>query len=416
MIKTPLLLLASVLAAPLPAGAAPNRKLRPGAGGKVCLDCHADFVEKLKRPFVHTPVKQQDCVGCHNPHASDHGKLLAAQPGAICGTCHDVVPEKPRSAHEPVARNRCVDCHDPHAAAAKGNLVRPAAELCAGCHKPVAERAASAKYRHRPVEQGCVACHDPHGSAKAPSLLKAEVPGLCLRCHDVSKPVLARKHMGYAVAKASCTSCHEPHGSAARGMLHDNVHPPVAKGMCTMCHEAPGKGGFKTRQVGAALCKGCHSQKMLLMGEKARVHQPVAEGACLACHSPHASGHKGLLRAAMAPTCGACHADTAKRQERSPTKHDPVRDGKCTACHDPHSGEVPLLLVQANGIDLCGRCHDWQKHSSHPIGESRKDPRSRNLSLECLTCHRAHGTEHKHFLSFGKTTDLCTKCHEQFRR
>ena len=58
--------------------------LKPGAKGKICLNCHVTFQEKLKLPFVHTPVKAGDCSGCHNPHTSSHGKLLAADVSKIC--------------------------------------------------------------------------------------------------------------------------------------------------------------------------------------------------------------------------------------------------------------------------------------------------------------------------------------------
>src|SRR5262245_17703522 len=58
--------------------------LKPGAAGKVCLDCHSDFQDVIKRPFVHTPVKTGQCIGCHSPHAAEHGKLLAASPDAVC--------------------------------------------------------------------------------------------------------------------------------------------------------------------------------------------------------------------------------------------------------------------------------------------------------------------------------------------
>jgi len=70
-------------------------RLKPGASGKICLDCHSDFADKLKSTFVHTPVKSGDCVGCHSPHASAHGKLLFASPNALCFPCHpDVVSAK----------------------------------------------------------------------------------------------------------------------------------------------------------------------------------------------------------------------------------------------------------------------------------------------------------------------------------
>src|SRR5689334_3603277 len=54
-------------------------RLKPGANGALCLECHGDFEQRLAKTAVHTPVKARDCVACHNPHASDHGKMLAAE-------------------------------------------------------------------------------------------------------------------------------------------------------------------------------------------------------------------------------------------------------------------------------------------------------------------------------------------------
>jgi DmsE family decaheme c-type cytochrome len=414
-LRTAVLLLLALAA--MPAGAAPNHKLKPGASGQICLECHGDFEERLKKASVHTPVRSRDCVGCHNPHASNHGKLLSEQPKAICGTCHDMVPKNARSTHKPVAESKCVECHDPHASANKFNLVKPAAQLCAGCHKEIVEATAKVKFKHKPVVQGCPTCHEPHGSAKGATLLKADVPALCVNCHKTEGAIFLKKHMGYPVGKSRCTSCHDAHGSNSRGLLFDRVHPPVAKGMCTMCHEPPGSADrFKTRQVGANLCRGCHAKKMTQFGEKARIHQPVAEGACLSCHTPHASPKPGLLKGKAVAVCGECHADTIRRQEISPTKHAPVKDGDCAVCHDPHSSNAPLMMKNANQIDMCASCHEWQKHSTHPIGATKKDPRNRNLTLDCLSCHRAHGTEYPHMMPFTKTTDLCTKCHENLKR
>jgi predicted CXXCH cytochrome family protein len=200
-------------------------------------------------------------------------------------------------------------------------------------------------------------------------------------------------------------------------MLYNKVHPPVAKAMCAQCHEPAGSpNALATRAKGAALCRGCHAQKLAAMSEKGRLHRPVAEGDCLACHGPHASSQSGLLRGGMVSVCGRCHEDTIKRQALSPTKHDPVKDGDCTSCHDPHASDNSVLFVNAEVTELCGSCHDWLKHSSHPMGEKFKDPRNKNLTLQCLSCHRAHGTEYKHMVPYPKTTDLCTKCHESMKR
>jgi DmsE family decaheme c-type cytochrome len=202
---TAILLAAAVLGVPAEPAAqsasqAQKFKLKPGAVGATCLECHATFTDVLKKPFVHTPVKAKDCVGCHNPHASQHGKMLDASPSQVCLTCHaDVVPAKARSTHRPVEEKGCASCHDPHASAAKFNLLKGGNELCAGCHKPVIEQSAKAKFKHRPVEQGCTACHNPHGSAKADDLLKQDVPDLCVKCHKTEGAIFVKQHMGYPV-------------------------------------------------------------------------------------------------------------------------------------------------------------------------------------------------------------------------
>ena len=35
-------------------------KLKPGASGQLCLDCHGEFAAVLKKASVHTPVKSKD--------------------------------------------------------------------------------------------------------------------------------------------------------------------------------------------------------------------------------------------------------------------------------------------------------------------------------------------------------------------
>jgi predicted CXXCH cytochrome family protein len=36
--------------------------------------------------------------------------------------------------------------------------------------------------------------------------------------------------------------------------------------------------------------------------------------------------------------------------------------------------------------------------------------------VDCLSCHRSHGTDHKHMIHFASTTDLCIQCHKKFKR
>ncbi|HZY04309.1 MAG TPA: cytochrome c3 family protein [Anaeromyxobacteraceae bacterium] len=413
-------LLVTLLASAMPTAALAQAKfkLKPGAGGQACLECHGAFADQLRKASVHTPVKAKECTGCHNPHASDHKALLGADPSRSCLACHAMVPEGAKSVHQPAAEVRCTGCHDPHASPNKFNLVKPAGELCASCHAKLTQAAAKAGAKHRPVEQGCTTCHDPHASTSAPHVLKKAVPALCVGCHKVDKPVFAKRHFGYDVSKSDCVSCHDPHGSSRRGLLYDKVHSPVAKGMCSQCHQAPGSAaGFQPKQAGVPLCQTCHGPKVAQILSKNRVHAAALAGdACLECHSPHASKVKGLLRAEPARTCGSCHGDTMRRTAAAASKHQPVADGDCTSCHDPHSGDAPLLFAKASVLDTCGGCHDWLKHASHPMGEKVKDPRNRNLRVDCLSCHRGHGTGYKKMLLNATQTEMCTKCHEKYQR
>ena len=394
-------------------------KLKAGASGKLCLDCHGGFQDTMKKPYVHTPLKKGECTGCHNPHAAAHGKLLDADSSAICLSCHSgVLPSEPRSSHKVVAEGKCMKCHDPHGSGNRGNLHKPDKQLCADCHKTLVDGIAKVKFKHRPVEQGCVGCHLPHSSAKGPFLLKDDIIPLCTGCHKTDRPIFAKQHMNYPVAKARCTSCHDPHGSDRPGILYNNVHKPVASRMCNQCHEESGSANpLKTKKEGLELCRACHSQMITQMTGQNRIHWPaISKDGCLNCHNPHAAPAKGLLKAPMITLCGGCHEDTIKRQERSVTKHEPVKEGVCTACHDPHASNNVLLTKGATIVDLCGNCHDWQKHSSHPLGEKILDKRNKNLSLQCLSCHRSHGTEYKGMLPFATTSDLCVQCHFEYKR
>lgn len=394
-------------------------KLKQGARGKVCLSCHAGFQDKLKSAFVHTPVKREDCAGCHNPHTSSHGKLLDAAEDKVCFRCHArMVPDNSLSVHSIVRKGQCVQCHDPHASQNRDSLLRPGNELCAGCHQDLVGSDQKVKFKHAPVGKGCLNCHNPHASAGADHLLKERVPALCTKCHRTDKPLFAKVHMNYPVGKSDCTSCHNAHGSNRMGILHDTVHKPVAAKMCNQCHEDPASPTpFATRKAGLELCRGCHSTMIKETLDKNVLHGPVADGdSCRNCHSPHASAVAGLLRRPQAELCSRCHPDTLDHQGRAQAKHKPVQEGLCTACHTPHASDRPLLLAKQSLPDVCGGCHNWKKHTTHPIGDAVVDPRDRNVSVDCSSCHRSHGSDYKHMITFPTINDLCTQCHRQYRR
>ena len=401
------------------ASAEADFKLKPGARGRICLDCHDGFADVLKKRFVHTPVAKGDCSGCHSPHASKHARLLAYETSEICYACHEdmLVPDA-KSAHEVFTEGRCVSCHDPHAADNKMVLVKAGSELCFECHKELGNQIRANEFQHEPVTKSCLECHNPHVSAESPKLLKDEDPGLCLGCHESDKASFRSKHQNYPVQRGRCSACHNPHGSNSAGILFDNVHEPVADGDCDECHgKATASSPFALKDKGFELCKGCHYDMVVETLNGRRMHWPVVdEEGCINCHSPHASPEDDLLKKPMLVVCGECHADTLARQERSPTEHPPVAEGECTECHSPHSSDNLLLLNESSSVELCENCHEWQTHSTHPIGKEVVDPRNQNLTLECWSCHRTHGTEYKHLLYYETKDDLCVQCHTEYRR
>jgi DmsE family decaheme c-type cytochrome len=385
----------------------------------LCLACHDDFAEKLKKKFVHTAVKSGECASCHDPHVSAHDKLLSGTVQETCDACHDsVVPANAKSVHKVVVEGQCQKCHDPHASDNQGNLVVKGANLCVTCHKDLVEGIQKAKFKHSPVQQGCMTCHGPHGSDKAEHLLKTGVPAICLACHKADGPAFVNAHMKYPVASASCTSCHDPHGSDQPALMPKSVHAPLLTRACNQCHEAPdAPEPFATKRPGYELCKGCHNDMVTAMLAKPRLHWPVADKrGCVNCHNPHASKQAKLVKSQPAVLCGTCHAETRKSIEDVKVKHAPVDAGECVSCHSPHASTGVYLVDHPSVNELCTTCHDYTTHSAHPLGEKAPDPRNKNLRVDCLSCHRSHGTEFKRMLTAATNLELCTQCHKQYGR
>jgi len=412
-------------------------KLKPDAKGKLCLSCHDNFKEKLKDPFIHTPVKTGECSECHNPHTASHGKLLDEDPNKICNKCHEnIVPKNPKSSHKVVMEGNCVKCHDPHASKNKFVLLKAGNELCFDCHKDIGSVVAKVKFKHNPVEKGCINCHDPHASAKGKHLLKNDLVALCVSCHKTDRPNFLKEHMNYPVAKADCSSCHDAHGSDKAGILFNNVHAPVANKICTQCHEAStSPDPLKIKKGGFDLCRGCHNKMVSETFNKNRIHWPIVDKVgCLNCHEPHASKGKGLLLGDTKSLCGKCHPDTMEnllklaekeKQENAAAKgrpikgsltHNPIQGGECSACHLPHASDSTFLMNKPSLVESCGACHDWSKHTLHPMGAKVADSRNKNITMDCMSCHRSHGTGYRYLIPFPTVTDLCVQCHKQLKR
>jgi len=409
-----------------PAYSKESFKLKPGAEGKLCLKCHETVKKTANSRFVHPLVKKMDCTGCHNPHTSSHKNLLTAGTRELCYNCHkEVLPESARSAHEIVVEGNCTKCHDAHGASKKFILSEEGNALCFDCHNDMGDEVGKVRFKHRSLEsgKGCLNCHDPHASAKSEHLLRTEVPLLCKKCHKTEKLTFKRTHMDYPVGNVNCTSCHDPHGSNQRGIIFDTAHAAVVERKCTDCHQKPSS--LKTKKQTTQLCRDCHRDMVAETLEKNRVHWPLVDDVgCLNCHSPHATKEKKLLHGPPIEVCGRCHGDTVELQELSKKNSkneklcEPIKTGNCITCHSPHAADKVLLIAQPSiSVDLCGRCHEWQTHSTHPIGEKVIDQRNKNLTLGCLSCHKACGTSNKPFMMpVDSVYELCIQCHVELKR
>lgn len=405
-------------------------RLKPGAKGELCLSCHEKFKAELSAATVHPLLKKRECTGCHAPHTSDHDNLLAVKATRLCADCHQaVLPPEPRSAHAMAYAGDCGQCHDSHGSDNAFMLKASGNDLCVGCHADVGEVARKAAFKHDPLRSakgGCLSCHRPHASGDQPYLLKASAPGLCRSCHDVEKADFVRKHQGYAVAGSNCITCHNPHGSDKPGLILADAHAPVAANKCTDCHPEPGTpGALAPKKTGNDLCRGCHQEMVDKTLAEKRLHWPVVDRkGCLNCHAPHAGKQQKLLKAPVGKLCGTCHADTIERQQVSIDNPEnkklcePVKTGNCIACHAPHASENVLLFAAADiNAGLCGKCHEWQSHSTHPIGAQVVDQRNRNLTMDCLSCHRGCGTENNRvMLIYPTTSEVCVQCHVDRKR
>jgi predicted CXXCH cytochrome family protein len=412
---TVLILLTLVISCP----AADNPfRLRNDATGKACLQCHVDAQDFKKQKHVHEPVKNGQCTSCHSPHASDHGALLNVEQEQLCLECHDdILPEKAVSKHSVISEQGCTGCHQPHASDYAALLPEPAKVICLDCHDEI-QKLMTASNVHPPAKKDCMTCHEAHASLTASKLLTNQEPDLCLGCHNATSKNFKRQHMGYPVETARCSSCHNPHGSDGKGLFSAVSHSPVTKRMCTQCHAEPNsKEPFAVKARGYKLCQTCHNRSVNDTLNQSFAHWPVlGQDGCLSCHSPHASNHDGLLKDEPLKLCGSCHSATVEQIAKSTTRHAPITDGDCVACHSPHAADNPRLLKELNEPNLCGECHDWQAHASHPIGMDVQDPRNMNLYVQCSSCHGVHGTSTEDMLLAATVTDICVQCHTNYRR
>lgn len=234
---------------------------------ELCFGCHEAKRDMMLEDHRHTPVAKGNCVGCHDPHQSDHKFQLRGDGAELCYGCHEKEPFSMEHVHGPVGAGDCVVCHNPHASANQLQLRTPLDRLCFTCHDEMAD-IPGMRHVHPPVAEKCINCHSPH-SNKAAYMLSAEPPELCFSCHEEIAGHLNLAHQHQPVALGQCLKCHDVHASENPRM-------------------------FLLPQMD--LCLSCHEEKAELVAASKFRHGPVKEGDCNACHDPHGSENHRILR------------------------------------------------------------------------------------------------------------------------
>jgi DmsE family decaheme c-type cytochrome len=100
-----------------------------------CFTCHKSERSKSLRTSHH-PVREgkMSCASCHNPHDGVRPKMVKADStNELCYTCHAEKRGPFLYEHAPV-KEECTTCHEPHGSNHARLLAQKAPNLCWNCH------------------------------------------------------------------------------------------------------------------------------------------------------------------------------------------------------------------------------------------------------------------------------------------
>ena len=163
-------------------------QLKESTDPGVCFTCHKNIRAKTMR-VSHHPVREGalSCGSCHDPHDGTTPKMIKGNwTPELCLTCHTEKRGPFLWEHAPVREN-CVLCHDPHGSNHDKLLVAKQPFLCQRCHlntrhpgtlydlgntlagSSVATRSGVPTQSNRAVEHACKNCHQNVHGGNAPS-------------------------------------------------------------------------------------------------------------------------------------------------------------------------------------------------------------------------------------------------------
>ncbi len=249
----------------LPHGSkSPNLLLKKGE--KLCFSCHEDIRDKMKHSrSKHAALYlNKQCATCHRPHFSKFKNLLIKREEPLCLSCHrsganipgfrpfDIASQLKGQEylHGPIRQGKCAGCHDPHGSDNKKLLTAPMVTsfyapynseeygLCFKCHdrKLLTARETTTSTRFRNGNRNlhyvhvakefkgrtCKTCHQTHAS-NGPMLISS-TRGAKFGSWHIS--------IAYTITKSggSCTpSCHRKM-TYDRDKAHDNSAKAVKYG------------------------------------------------------------------------------------------------------------------------------------------------------------------------------------------
>jgi predicted CXXCH cytochrome family protein len=317
----------------------------------LCYKCHD---ENNTAGHVHTPVKNGNCLECHNPHNSPESNLLVANPTQkLCEKCHTLESAQKAVKHQPVVKGECIKCHEPHQSENNKLLNNPSPALCLKCHSKQDEEMKMANV-HPPFQNNCLNCHA-HHSASEEKLLNVKTQNLCVYCHDEMQKRIETSPVvhGAITEKKSCVNCHSPHASNEKKFLLADVNH-----LCLKCHDRGYTvGNRKIKNIAQTLQKSKSN------------HQAIYKNGCTGCHDPHTSMNPNLLKRAFPngtyskatkenfALCFECHkseildknaANATNFRNGDVNLHYMHINGEkgrsCTVCHDPHGAPNDKLI------------------------------------------------------------------------
>ncbi len=124
-----------------------NKRLLQKEISTLCVECHR-LQEMVEKPHLHAPLVKSGCTACHDPHGSNSPFFLPSDIIGTCFSCHPNIREKgknhPITGHpvyaeqDPLVEDReftCVSCHNPHSSEHDRLLAEEELMmLCVRCH------------------------------------------------------------------------------------------------------------------------------------------------------------------------------------------------------------------------------------------------------------------------------------------